>query len=339
MKNYKITDIGICDEAGYLVSVNVEQQFRLDTAFQAVQVIGDAGQIQNDLEAVHLGVYAGAIESFFPEQDKQIKAIDILALLNGNYNNCLSTLAVIPSSEKVEKFLFQFISDRSLEELEITRPYLIGKLCVQVYMTCELIKFGAKAFEFGGKLFIDGIAKIGAGGTVSLALPFGGEAITIPVAAVGTGEAIAGLATAATGVPIAKMAIQSGENAYKTYKDLKGAGKSELKAKVKKVIDKIPSKFKVNGKCDEFAKKLVNGLKQEGIEYEIIRINSNAGIYSDKAMDVIGDGYHYGIKVGDMVYDNMTLDGMEFDSWLTDLGADGSFADVTWETVDMIINH
>ena len=227
LKNYKITDIGICDEAGYLVSVNVDQQFKTDTAFQAIQVIGDTGQLQNDLEAAHLGIYAGAIESFFPEQDKQIKAINILALLNSNYNNCLTTMTIIPSSEKVEKFLFQFVSDRSLEELEITRPYLIGKLFVQVYMTCELAKSSANILKFGGKLFIDGIAKIVAGGTVSLALPFGGEAITIPAAAVGGGEAIAGLATAVAGLPIAEMAIKSGENAYETYKDLKRAGKSK----------------------------------------------------------------------------------------------------------------
>ena len=56
-------------------------------------------------------------------------------------------------------------------------------------------------------------------------------------------------------------------------------------------------------------------------------------------MDVIGQGYHYGVRVGDLVYDNMTLDGMMFDSWLTDLGADGSFADVTWKIVDIISNH
>ena len=82
-----------------------------------------------------------------------------------------------------------------------------------------------------------------------------------------------------------------------TFEDIEGAGKAELNTKVKRVIDKIPSKLKVNGKCDEFAKKLVNGLKQEGIEYEIIRIDSKAGIYSDKAMDVIGQGYHYGVRV------------------------------------------
>lgn len=44
-------------------------------------------------------------------------------------------------------------------------------------------------------------------------------------------------------------------------------------------------------------------------------------IYSDKAGISIGNnGYHYGIRVGDKVYDNMTTSGMKYEEWLADLG-------------------
>lgn len=108
------------------------------------------------------------------------------------------------------------------------------------------------------------------------------------------------------------LAINAGNHYSADKVKLGGAGNSDLNTEVKKVIDKISSKFKVNGECDGFAKQLVKGLEKEEIKYEIIRIDSKAEIYSDKVKDVIGQGYHYGRKVGDMIYDNMTLNGMTF---------------------------
>lgn len=56
-------------------------------------------------------------------------------------------------------------------------------------------------------------------------------------------------------------------------------------------------------------------------------------------MGIIGRGYHYGIRIGNMVYDNLTLAGMRCEDWLTDLGANGEFADITWKVVQEILKH
>ena len=50
------------------------------------------------------------------------------------------------------------------------------------------------------------------------------------------------------------------------------------------------------------------------IDYEIVRIDSDYGIYSVKVGESIGVNYHYGIKIGDTIYDNMISGGMNFSS-------------------------
>ena len=47
------------------------------------------------------------------------------------------------------------------------------------------------------------------------------------------------------------------------------------------------------------------------IDYEIVRIDSDYGIYSVKVGESIGVNYHYGIKIGDTIYDN-DIRGNEF---------------------------
>lgn len=106
---------------------------------------------------------------------------------------------------------------------------------------------------------------------------------------------------------------------------------------IAKISDNLKDKV---GTCDEFAKALVQKLNQAGISFEIIRIDSKAGyIYSDKYGDFIGKTYHYGIRIGNMVYDNLTLTGMKCEEWLDDLGASGEFADIAWKIVTEILNH
>ncbi len=83
---------------------------------------------------------------------------------------------------------------------------------------------------------------------------------------------------------------------------------------------------------------MVNILKKLGIPYEIVRVDIEFHIYSDKANMSIGKGYHYGVKVGSFVYDNMTPNGMSFDAWLSDLGLTGEFDDIDWSFVDEILN-
>ena len=116
--------------------------------------------------------------------------------------------------------------------------------------------------------------------------------------------------------------------------------KGDSKSKVDDIVDKISDKYKQNGQCDIFAEKLVEQLEKQGIDYEIVRIDSEYSIYSDKAGDVIGNGYHYGVKVGDTIYDNMTPGGIGFDSWLDDLGLTSQPKEIiNWSIVDEILHY
>lgn len=114
---------------------------------------------------------------------------------------------------------------------------------------------------------------------------------------------------------------------------------SSTELEIKDIIDKISNEYKTNGQCDSFAQELVNYLKQNNIDYEIIRIDSSYAIYSDKAGEMIGLDYHYGIKIDDMIYDNLTPNGMDFESWLEDLGLTTQPKSIiNWLPVDEILN-
>lgn len=108
---------------------------------------------------------------------------------------------------------------------------------------------------------------------------------------------------------------------------------------IKDIIDNIPNHLKKRGKCDEFAQCFVDSLVKEGIDYKIIRVESKYYIYSNKAGMDIGRGYHYGVQIGDVVYDNMTTNGMLLDAWFDDLGIiQGVEGPVNWFYTDIIIN-
>lgn len=65
----------------------------------------------------------------------------------------------------------------------------------------------------------------------------------------------------------------------------------------------------------------------------MIRVDAVRYIFSDKLGREIGWKLHYGIKIGDTIYDNLTLDGMDFTEWKIDLGI-GRFHDIKWNIVD-----
>ena len=108
---------------------------------------------------------------------------------------------------------------------------------------------------------------------------------------------------------------------------------------VRNIIDSIPDKLKTYGKCDGFAQSLVNSLDKKGVPYKIIRVDSEFEIFSDKAGASIGKGFHYGVQIGNVVYDNMTINGMEVKEWLTDLGLTQGYPGIKWDYVDTIISH
>lgn len=108
-------------------------------------------------------------------------------------------------------------------------------------------------------------------------------------------------------------------------------------------VRKVPKKYKELNRCEEFADSLTKKLEKARIPFKKIKVTSNEGqIYSEKYRDVIGIDYHYGIEVDGKVYDNLTLDGMEFSEWLKDMGfgafkiktPSGEIVDpVSWEYV------
>lgn len=89
--------------------------------------------------------------------------------------------------------------------------------------------------------------------------------------------------------------------------------------------------------------KLVSGIWNTGFQFSGIMVSSGKnihdyGIYSDKAAMSVGQGYHYGIQVGDVVYDNMTPGGLQLSSWLEDLGLTQGIESISWKYVDIITN-
>ena len=94
--------------------------------------------------------------------------------------------------------------------------------------------------------------------------------------------------------------------------------------KVNEAISKVSNRCKGLGKCDQFKNAFTRELDKRGISYEVIKVepnHPNAGIFSDKYQGIIGEtGYHYCVRVGDVVYDNLTTEGMNFTEWINDLG-------------------
>ncbi|MDR0917856.1 MAG: hypothetical protein LBM93_01185 [Oscillospiraceae bacterium] len=106
--------------------------------------------------------------------------------------------------------------------------------------------------------------------------------------------------------------------------------------KVKEVIKTVNSIFKKEGMCDKFADSLAKKFDNLDIPYEKIKIESTTKYIPSKKYDSIGtNGFHYGIKVGDVVYDNFNYaTGMNFQDWLDDMGYLGAGDDLlSWHIV------
>lgn len=94
--------------------------------------------------------------------------------------------------------------------------------------------------------------------------------------------------------------------------------------KIKEAISRISNKNKGYGNCVEFKNAFTKELDKLGIDYEVIKVEANyegAGIYSDRYGNIIGEtGFHYGVKIEGIVYDNLMTEGMNFTEWINDLG-------------------
>ena len=191
---------------------------------------------------------------------------------------------------------------------------------------------GAKA-----SLLMNVVGTAGAGfGTyeamkATFALTATGDVVLIPEAVALTTEGV--VATAA-------MAGKTGRSAVDVLDASNSFGKEVLEnledLAIKNIIKKIPKELKTHGKCDGFAKRLAKALDKKGIDYQIIKVESKSWVYSDKAGSEIGWKYHYGIRIGDTVYDNMTPEGMKLQDWLDDLGLSQGIKDLSWRHVEII---
>lgn len=72
--------------------------------------------------------------------------------------------------------------------------------------------------------------------------------------------------------------------------------------------------------CESFANKLSDLLTKNGVDHEVLEVESDYGVYSDKGGLISTNGTHYGVQVGGDVYDNMTPSGMPRAEWEHDLG-------------------
>jgi len=151
----------------------------------------------------------------------------------------------------------------------------------------------------------------------------GGTLVIAGVAVSVKGVVLGGAMTAAGGA-IASRAVFAMKNDFAKFSQY-NQGKS-LEPEI--LASKVKSSFKKKDRCVEFASEFKKALDKAKIKYEIIRVDSPAGvlIYSARHNLNLGSAnrkipsFHYGIRVNNIVYDNIFHSGLAFDLWKSDLG-------------------
>ncbi|MCB5955329.1 papain fold toxin domain-containing protein [Enterococcus sp. CWB-B31] len=183
---------------------------------------------------------------------------------------------------------------------EKSKAYVIGQYTGDVLslVTGVAEVLGGGLIFSGGSIFSVGMSPFTGGTTLTL----------IPIS-VGVSTMVAGHGTLSLVSAVGNLG-----NGHNWDPDI-----SNLSSNIEELVDQVPSEYKKNGQCDKFADALEELLKEAGIDYKRLKVRSEYGIiYSDKAEKMIGNnGYHDAIKIGDKVYDNLTLNGME---WTTVIG-------------------
>ncbi|MCT2407691.1 hypothetical protein NZD88_09095 [Chryseobacterium antibioticum] len=84
----------------------------------------------------------------------------------------------------------------------------------------------------------------------------------------------------------------------------------------------MPSPLKQLFQCKEFAAELMSRMASQGIKGEMVILKSDTGYIWSETLDksITTNGDHVGVKVGNMVYDNMFPKEVEYSKWLYDLG-------------------
>lgn len=88
------------------------------------------------------------------------------------------------------------------------------------------------------------------------------------------------------------------------------------------IVEAMPSSLKKINMCKNFAAELMERMTGQGLKGEMVVLKSDSGnIYSEiLKRNISTNGDHVGVKVGNMVYDNMFPKGMPYNQWLYDLG-------------------
>ncbi|WP_353938891.1 papain fold toxin domain-containing protein [uncultured Chryseobacterium sp.] len=82
----------------------------------------------------------------------------------------------------------------------------------------------------------------------------------------------------------------------------------------------MPSSLKQLNMCKDFASELIKRMTSQGIKGEMVTLKSSRNIWSDAFnMNISTNGDHVGVKVGNMVYDNLYPQGIKFTDWMMDL--------------------
>ena len=90
---------------------------------------------------------------------------------------------------------------------------------------------------------------------------------------------------------------------------------------VKELAKQISDEYKQVFQCEKFADELERLMKEKEIAGERVSIHSETEfIFSDKYGLISKNGWHYAIKVGDIIFDNLNPEGVNYDDWLWDLG-------------------
>jgi len=88
------------------------------------------------------------------------------------------------------------------------------------------------------------------------------------------------------------------------------------------IIEAMPSSLKQLNMCKDFAASLVEKMTAQGLKGEVVVLKSDTGyIWSETLGKTIStNGDHVGVKVGNIVYDNLFPKGVPYGQWASDLG-------------------
>ena len=218
-------------------------------------------------------------------------------------------------------------------KLESPKSYYMGRVTGDILA----LAVGLGETIMGAMMIATAVAGGGAttvmsGGTMVIA----GVAITI--AGITAGSAIA-----ADGSLVAVNAMFAANN---DLTKMKTFTKGSDNLKVADLARQVSYTHKKPERCTQFAEAFKKLLDKAGFKYDIIRIDSTYNpIESSIDGKVLAVGhrgdwssFHYGIKVGDTIYDNIWYNGVPFKWWLENLRV-GKTDVISYKIVKEIINH